>query len=1195
MRASQIVVVVGETGSGKTTQLPKMAVELASELGQKGKIGCTQPRRLAATSVARRVAEECKVEIGKEVGWQVRFTEVCSKETKVKFMTDGILLAETQGDREMRQYDTIIIDEAHERSLNIDFLLGYLKRLVKRRKDFRVVISSATLDAGRFSEFFGDCPVVQVEGRTFPVEDVFLPGYDGESLREHVVRGVEYVTDLDPDGDVLVFLPGEREIRECADLIEGQGFFNTEAVPVFARLSLADQERVFQPSGKRRVFLATNVAETSLTIPGIVSVVDSGMARVSRFSPTRQVQSLQIEMISQASARQRRGRCGRVREGICVKLYDEETLEMASEYTDPEIRRSALSGVILRMLSLKLGDVREFPFIDPPGPRAVNEGWNTLEEVGAVAKKNEARLTDTGWILAKLPLDPRLGRMLVESERRGVFEEVLIIVSGLSAMDVRERPQGKEERADERQKEFLDQKSDFGVFLNLWKGIQDFRSETGKLKSNQLRRWCEKHFLSYRRVREWLGIHVELRRSFRKKGVKEKTIETAADVYAEVHKSVLTGIPRQIGVWDKEKRIYHSVGNRQFAVFPGSGLFKSKRALWVLGFELVETSRLWARKVAEIDPKWVEEVVPHLCRSKYHSPYWNEQQGAVYGTEDVVMGGLTVVEGRRVFFGRVNPKMAFEVFVREALVDGKMRGNNLVTQNLAWVKETIWGAERKLRRVGYLWNETAAYDFFFERLPANTNTSKQFYKLTENPEEAGKLMVRFSDLIWEEGVEDRLRLFPDVVEHAGSKWRVNYVSDLEADDDGLTFEVGIDELGRFPDYLPGWGVPGILEDRVELLIRSLPKDWRRECQPVAEKVSGFLGEWENWEPQGSLEEALLEYLREKVGRNSLDGLEPDRLPPHLRPKLRVRNEKDEVMAFGEDVRAIKEKLAGELRARREAAANEEWEMTGGEVWSFGEVPAEADGDVFPGLVDEGETVGMRAYLEREEAAESHRAGVVRLFLLEHAEHGRYVRKNFPLKMAGRFMLPLLPDGTIEDLLRVSAEGGMGTIARSEEEFGEASALGRGEWFACAEKVAEAVEGMADADGRVREWMEANRQHRHLGEVVSQLEEQREWLLKPGFGWKAGYDRMQRYQRYFYGMEERINRIETQPLIRDEEKQDQFLPLWDEWLILWHERPEAVRTWEIGWMLEEWRLQLFAPGVPHVGKVSAKRIEKALEI
>ena len=1193
MRTSQVIVVVGETGSGKTTQLPKMAVELAREEKRTGRIGCTQPRRLAATSVARRVAEELRVEVGKEVGWQVRFTEVCSKDTLVKFMTDGILLAETQGDFSLKQYDTIIIDEAHERSLNIDFLLGYLKRLVKKRRDLRVIISSATLDAGRFSEFFDNCPVVQVEGRTFPVEDVFLPGYEGERLRDHVLRGVDFVTDLDPDGDVLVFLPGEREIRECADMIDGAGFPNTEVVPVYARLSLADQEKVFRESGRRRVFLATNVAETSLTIPGIVSVVDSGMARVSRFSPQRQVQSLQIEMISQASARQRRGRCGRVREGICVKLYDEVALEMASEFTDPEIRRSALSGVILRMLSLKLGDVREFPFIDPPGPRAVNEGWATLEEVGAVKKKTDTELTETGWRLAKLPLDPRLGRMLIESERRGVFGEVLIIVSGLSAMDIRERPQGKEEKADQAQLCFIDQKSDFGVFLNLWKGIHDFKGENGKLKANQLRRWCEKHFLSHRRVREWLGIYVELKRSFKKSGVSGKEIATAADVYAEVHKSIMTGIPRQIGVWDKEKRVYHGVSNRQFAVFPGSGLFKSKRALWVLGFELVETSRLWARKVAEIDPKWVEEVVPHLCRSKYHSPYWNEQQGAVYGTEDVVLGGLTVIEGRRVFFGRVNPKVAFEVFVREGIVDGQMRGNNAVLQNMQWLKEEIFKGERKLRRVGYLWNEVAAYDFFFERLPVSINTTKDFFKLTENPKEAGKLMVRFSDLIWEEGVEDRLRLFPDAVEHAGRKWRVNYVSDPEAEDDGLCFEVGIDDLLRFPDYLPGWGVPGILAEKVELLIRSLPKDWRRECQPVAERVDGFLDEWENWEPQVDLVEAVLEFLRQKTGRAGIEGIEPDRLPPNLRPKVRVRDEKGNVLAFGEDVREIKEKLAALLRARREAAANEEWEMTGGEVWSFDEVPEEAEGGVFPALVDEGETVGMRAFLDIEEATESHRAGVVRLFLLEHAEHGSYVRKNFPLKMAGRFLLPLLPDGSLEDLIRVAAEGGLGKMPRNEEDFAEAAKLGRGEWYGCAGVVADAIEGMADADGRVREWMDRHRQDRHLGEVVLQLEEQRAWLLRGGFAWKAGYDRMKRYQRYFFGMEERIRRLDTQPLIRDEEKQDQFLPLWDEWQAQWHARPEAVRLWDIGWLLEEWRLQLFSPGVPHVGKVSGKRIETAL--
>ena len=414
MRSSQVVVVVGETGSGKTTQLPKMAIELARELGSEGRIGCTQPRRLAATSVARRVAEELKVEVGKEVGWQVRFTEVCTKDTVVKFMTDGILLAETQGDRSLRQYNTIIIDEAHERSLNIDFLLGYLKRLVEKRRDLRVLISSATLDAGRFAEFFGNCPVVEVEGRTFPVEDIFLPEWEsGERLKEHVLRGVEFVTDLDPNGDVLVFLPGEREIRECAEMIQGHGLYNTDAVPVFARLSLKDQEKVFQPSGKRRIFLATNVAETSLTIPGIVSVVDSGQARVSRFNPQRQIQSLQVEMISKASARQRRGRCGRVRDGICVKLYDEETLELASEFTDPEIRRSALSGVILRMLSLGLGDVRNFPFLDPPGPKAVQEGWKTLEEVGAVESGDANRMAEVG-------LGLRAGRTLnAEVEKMG--------------------------------------------------------------------------------------------------------------------------------------------------------------------------------------------------------------------------------------------------------------------------------------------------------------------------------------------------------------------------------------------------------------------------------------------------------------------------------------------------------------------------------------------------------------------------------------------------------------------------------------------------------------------------------------------------------------------------------------------------------------------------------------------------------
>lgn len=1218
---SQVVVVVGETGSGKTTQLPKMAVEFAKELGQDKRVGCTQPRRLAATSVARRVAEELQVEVGQEVGWQVRFTEECSAETMVKFMTDGILLAETQGDRFLQQYGTIIIDEAHERSLNIDFLLGYLKELVSKRNDLRVIISSATLDAGRFAEFFGDCPIVEVEGRTFPVEDIFLPESDEhETLREHVLRGVEYVTDLDDNGDVLIFLPGEREIRECADRVEGYGFPNTNVVPVFARLSLAEQERIFKPSGKRRIFMATNVAETSLTIPGIVSVIDSGLARVSRFSPQRQIQSLQVELISKASARQRRGRCGRVREGLCIKLYSEESYEMASEFTDPEIRRSALSGVILRMLALGLGDVRNFPFIDPPSPKAIQEGWKTLEEVGAIANGPSGRekrsqeanmLSELGRRMSRLPLDPRLGRMLVEGEHRGVLQEMLIIVSGLSVMDPRERPQEKKESADQAQQKFLDDQSDFGVFLNLWKAVGEFRKEKGGFTSNQLRKFCERNYLNFRRVREWDGVHRELRNAMRQKNkkgkelvVKERVIigkkknnphkgvEGRGPLYAEIHQSILTGIPRQVGVWDQEKRVYHGVANRQFAIFPGSGLFGKKRPLWVLGFELVETSRLWARKVAEIDPQWVEEVVPHLCRSRFHSPYWNEQQGAVYGIEDVLLGGLSVVEGRRVFFGRVNPKAAFEVFVREALVDGKMRGKSAVIQNLRVVKQQILGAEQKLRRIGFLWNEEAAYDFFFERLPSDINTTKGFFNYTNDAATRELLMVRFSDLIWEDGIEEKLRLFPDVVEHGERKWPVRYISDLEAEDDGLTFEVEIGELLKFPDYLASWGVPGLLEDRVELLIRSLPKDWRRLCQPISEKVQGFIEEWKNWEPQEFLEDAILSYLVKCTGRE-IEGIEPGRLPHHLRPRVRVRDDEGDVIAFGEDVHLIKDQLAEVLRSRKEAAANETWEMTGGEVWSFGEVPEQADG-IFPGLVDEGLTVGMRAFLEKEEAAESHRAGVIRLFILEHFEHGNYVRKNFPLKMSGKLMLPFLPDETADDFLRVSVEGAFGKIPRSEETYLTLSPKAKGEWFSKAQEIAAAVEGMADADGRVRDWMDRHRSHRHVGEVVHQLEEQRAWLLRAGFSWKAGFDRMRRYQRYFFGMEERIARLESQPLMRDEEKQDQFLPLWEDWMEQWSATPGAARLWSIGWMLEEWRLQLFSPGVPHLGKVSAKRIKNALD-
>ena len=726
MRKNQVVIVVGETGSGKTTQLPKMAYELAIEEG-KGKdghvprIGCTQPRRLAAATVARRVAEEMGTELGNRVGYQVRFVEKVQAETSIKFMTDGILLAETQRDRNLKQYDTLIIDEAHERSLNIDFVLGYLKNLLKRRKDLRVVVSSATLDAGKFSDYFNGAPVVNVEGRTFPVEDHFLPSLtDGEDLSRHVARAVEWVTDFDGGGDVLIFLPGEREIRECAEALEGRNFLGTEILPLFARLGLDEQERVFKTGGRnRRVVLATNVAETSVTIPGIVYVIDSGLARVSRWNPVRQIQRLQIEQISQASARQRRGRCGRIQEGVCVRLYSEEDLEMADEYTDPEIRRSSLAGVILRMKSLKLPDVREFPFLSPPSAKAISEGHRTLEEISAMDK--EESLTDIGYKLARLPLDPRLGRMLIEASKRGVLDAVLIMVGGMSVMDVRDRPQEKQAEADTAHKKFNDEESDFMTLLHIWSAVSAFRDKR-RFKRNQLRKFCKQSFLSFRRVMEWDQIVSELGRLVRDT-LKVKINPLAAERSqwgdeTEMHKSLMAGIPMQFGFWDKEKRTYRGTGGREFAIFPGSGVFGKKKPEWLLGFELVETTRVWARKVAKIDVKWVEDIVPHLCRYRYHSPQWDEHQGSVYGKETVLCGGLTLVESRRIFYGRVNPKEAHEVFIREAVLGEGLRTKGEFLHRLREVREEVESAEHKLRRSGGLWSEEAVYDFFHDRIPA---------------------------------------------------------------------------------------------------------------------------------------------------------------------------------------------------------------------------------------------------------------------------------------------------------------------------------------------------------------------------------------------------------------------------------------------------------------------------------------------
>lgn len=1195
IRENPVVVVVSETGSGKTTQLPKMAVEALAD--GKRKIGCTQPRRIAAASVAKRVAEELQGPLGGFVGYQVRFEDRTSKQTKIKFMTDGILLAETQGDPDLKQYDALILDEAHERSLNIDFLLGYLKRLLERRRDLKLVISSATLDAGAFSTFFSGAPVIQAEGRTFPVEEFFLPAEEDEELPRHVPRAVDWLSEVDPRGDVLVFLPGEREIRDCAEALEGRNYRQTEILPLFARQGLGDQQRVFQPGPKRRIILATNVAETSLTIPRIVSVVDSGLARVSRWSPARGVQRLQIEPVSQASARQRKGRCGRVREGVCVRLYSEEELTDRPEFTDPEIRRSSLAGVILRMKALGLPDIEDFPFLDPPAPKAIAEGYRALREVGALDR--DKQLTEAGRTMARMPVDPRLAKMLLEAREEGCLAEILPVVSGLESNDPRERPAEKAKEADAAHARWKDADSDFRGMLRLWVDLQRFREGRG-WKRNQLRKYCGEAFLNARRVLEWANVHDELKELVERelrwtmKPGGQVTDKSAA--YDAFHRALLAGVPRQFGLWDREERAYRSAAGGHFAVFPGSGLFGGKRWDWVMAMELVDTTRLWARRIARIDPAWVEKVAPHLCTRRYGEGHWDEEQGAVYAKETVLCGGLPIVAGRRVHFGRIDPAGARRIFVREGLLQGRMKGKSRAIERLAALREEIEGAEHKLRRPGGLWSEEAVIDFFESRLPEGMSTAKAFH--TWQGANAEALMASTADVVLEDFAALGLEDFPDWLVHEGAEYAVYYRVAPGERDDGVTLGVHIDQLPGLPAWLPGWGVPGNLEWRAEWLIRSLPKDLRRECQPVAEAAGGFADEWRDREKDGPLEVRLAQYLTAFSGFEiAARDFDAERLPEELATKVWVCDDEGREMAFGKDVEALRRQLGKVVTERFEAAANAEWERSGLTVWDEGEVPERVEtpaGPAYPALVDEGKSVGVRAFSKPWEAAESQRAGQVRLLTLAQPEQAAYLRKKFPLGLMAKVELPRL--GTaLDDLIALAAEGAL-AAKRYERpaDFAAAAKEAKGRWFEAAAALGKGLDVSFDAVGPIRQWIHERSKDRHHAAIAADLEEELAWLLRTRFAWRAGFRRVKSYDRPFRAIRSRLGRAESLPLMKDLEKMERVRKYWTPWFVKWTAQPDDPRLWEYGWLLEEYRISLFAPEIGAEMKVSEKRLAEGFE-
>jgi ATP-dependent helicase HrpA len=1203
IRSHPVVVVVSETGSGKTTQLPKMVAEALGVDG--GRVGCTQPRRIAAASVSKRVAEELRVPLGDYVGYQVRFEDKTSRETRIKFMTDGILLAETQGDRDLKQYEALILDEAHERSLNIDFLLGYVKRVLERRKDLKLIISSATLDAGSFAEFFSSngvpAPVIEAPGRMFPVAEFFLPPSGDEDLPQHVARAVDYLGDVEPNGDILIFLPGEREIRECADVLEGRQYRGTEVLPLFARLGLGDQQRVFNPGNKRRLILATNVAETSLTIPRIACVVDSGVARVSRWSPAKGVQRLQVEPVSQASARQRKGRCGRVRDGVCVRLYEEEELTERPEFTDPEIRRSSLAGVILRMKSLGLPEIDAFPFLDPPSPKAVSEGYRTLREVNALDR--EKNLTDYGRQMSRLPVDPRLGRMLIEARKEHCLAEVLPIVAALESNDPRERPAEKAREADAAHAKWKDGDSDFIALLRLWNDLAKFRDNRGRWQRNALRKFCGPAFLNARRVMEWANVRDELadllEREWKLKLGAIGNDLSGAGAYSTIHKALLSGVPRQFGLWDRESKSYRSANGGFFAIFPGSGLFSlPKRFEWVMGMELVETSRLWARRVARIDPAWVEQVAPHLCKSKYGEAHWDENQGAVYGKETVICGGLPVVAGRRIHYGRVDAKAARYIFLREGIIGNGLKKSCRFLDHVTDMRAEIEAIEQKLRRPGGLWSDEAVQRFYEDRIPEDINTAAAFYKWLEKHED--RLMLGVADVVDEDLTYLGLTGFPDTLRHAGEEYSLYYHVAQGERDDGLTIGVHIDQLPKFPDWLPAWGVDGNLRERAEILLRSLPKDYRRICQPIAPAADGFADLWSFAPKDRSIFQALSEHMKQTNGAYIPVGeYDLSKLPPELVTKIWVCDDAGDELAMGVDVAVLKHQLTDRMRVRFEAVANANVERTGLLSWSGESLPEQVmtpGGAAYPALVDEGKSVGVRAYTSSALAAESHRAGGVRLLWLAHQDQVKYLKKKFPLGLMAKVEMPRLgPGGTSLDMLiLLAAEGAAGSMfPRSPDEFGKLTESARGRWYDAASVIGKSIDEIFEILPEIQKWVTANKKDRNLGEIAEDIEEQLMWMFRKDFAWRSGFAMLREYPRRLRAIRSRLGRLSSLPIVKDLEKMDRFRRLWEPWFRNYTATPDDPALWTLGWVLEEYRISLFAPDVPLMGKVSEKKIEEML--
>lgn len=1208
LRRNQVVVVVGETGSGKTTQLPKIALEVAGN--RRGMLGCTQPRRLAAVAVARRIAEEVGCELGDYVGYQVRFDDKTGRNTRLKLMTDGILLAETQDDRDLRKYHTIILDEAHERSLNIDFLLGYMKLLLTRRPDLKLIISSATMDAGAFSEFFGGAPIINVEGRTYHVDLHYMPQrHPDEELPQHVARAVTWLSELDDRGDVLVFLPGEREIRDCADELEYLNLPHTDILPLFARLGLAEQQRIFRPSkNTRRIVLATNVAETSLTIPGIIYVIDSGLARISRYLPGRQIQRLQVEPISQASARQRAGRCGRITEGVCIRLYSETDFEQRDAFTDPEIKRSALAGVILRMADLRLPPLGEFPLPDPPSPRLINEGYKTLREIGALDRSK--KMTDTGRSLARLPLDPRLGRMLLEAGHEHCLAEMLVIVAGLSIMDPRERPQEFATQADQAHAQWKNADSDFLSMLSLWRSSLEFR-EKRTLKRNQLRKWCSKNYLNFLRMVEWHNLTQDLAAALQETLRWRIPELPPADKQATpemIHRSLLAGAPLQIGVWRPEDKVYRGAGGRDFSIFPGSGLFRrNKRAEWIFGSELVETSKLFMRRCAVLDPAWVEQVAPQLCACHAYDAAWDKDAGVVHAKERVTCGGLTIIDSRRISYARYNLPAAREIMIREGILGMQLRDEPPFIRHLQEMRETVRTTEAKLRRRDLIWCEEGVYNFFAGILPKDCASARALRRWREKAEATSPelLFVPYQDCVYPGEDHAPADLYPDEITVGDITCAVYYAHHPGEPDDGVTLGIHIDSFTDFPDWLPEWGVQAHLADRAEILLRTLPKDVRQFLMPIGSAADDFAEEWYDRTPDRPLSQALAEFVMRRTQKFcNAQQFDFSRIPNDLQTKVWVFDDEEQTLAMGSNMQALRERLESVRQKRFKKKAARTFSATAMTRWDCGDLPTTIEvgtGTGYPALFDDGEHVRIKVYPTEEEARHIHRMGVRRLALIRHGDFISSIRKRLPIKSVEAKLaittLGACPKNNVADTIYAAMDATLAPLPYNAADFDAACLRMREKLYdTIAGSLAKVWEQLAAADAPLREFCLTASRDRYASRIAEDLQREWQWLTRPFFLSELPPTTLQDISRFARGLQQRLQKIAQQPAVRELERIDTLnaaiIPGFYE------EYPRHVHSpaWQAyGLMVAEYRLSLFAPTLSLKGRASVKKLASAAEL